>query len=296
MPPDARVAWVAARQHGVVGHAQLLDAGIGPHGVDRRTAAGWLHRVHKGVFAVGHPGLTDRGRWTAAVLAGGPEAVLSHRSAAALWGLRPNVSFVEVTVPGRRRRGPAGVVAHAGALDARETVVVDGIRVTTVARTLLDLAEILPVREVVAAIDRATARRLFDADAIRATVARATGRRGLKGLRAALLVTRPQDVLTRSELERRALRLIRAARLPRPEVNAQLLGHEVDLLWRDRRLAVELDGRRTHDTPNAFESDRRRDADRMARGWRVLRLTWRQVVNDPAWVASRVGAVLALAP
>jgi len=296
LPLDARVAWIAAQQHGVVHHDHLLDAGVSRSGVRRRVAAGWLHRVHTGVFAVGHPGLTDRGRWTAAVLAGGPEAALSHRSAAALWGLRPNVSFAEITVPGRRRRGPAGVVAHAGALDARETVVVDGIRVTTVARTLLDLAEVLPVREVVAAIDRATARRRFDADAIRATVAAATGRRGLKGLRAALLITRPQDVLTRSELERRALRLIRTARLPRPDVNVRLLGHEVDLLWRERRLAVELDGRETHDTPNAFESDRRRDADRMARGWRVLRLTWRQVVNDPAWVADRLTAVLALAP
>ncbi|HWV87711.1 MAG TPA: DUF559 domain-containing protein [Capillimicrobium sp.] len=202
----------------------------------------------------------------------------------------------EITVPGRTPTDYAAVRVHGGRLPAAEVTVVDGIRVTTVARTLLDLAEILPVREVVAAIDRATARRRFDANAIRATIAGGTGRRGLKGLRAALLVTRPQDVLTRSELERRALRLIRTARLPRPAVNVKLLGHEVDLLWRERRLAVELDGRETHDTPNAFESDRRRDADRMAQGWRVLRLTWRQVVNDPAWVARRLTAVLALAP
>ncbi len=292
MPPDARIAWTAARQHGAVSAEQLERAGLTRAGIHRRVAAGWLHRVHRGVYAVGHPGLTDLGRWTAAVLAGGPEAALSHRSAAALWGLRPDVRVVEITVPGRRRRGPAGVVVHAGALHPLEAVA-EGVRVTTVPRTLLDLAEVLPVREVVAAIDRATARRLFAADAVRATMARATGRRGLRTLRAALLVTRPQDVLTRSELERRALRLIRDARLPRPEVNAPLLGHEVDLLWRDRRLAVELDGRAFHDTPNAFEADRRRDADRLARGWRVLRLTWRQVVADPAWVASRLGAVLA---
>jgi len=290
LPPDGRVAWVAARQHGVIGHEQLARAGITRWGTQRRVAAGWLHRQHLGVFAVGHPALTDRGRFAAAVLAGGRGAVLSHRSAAALWGLMPEDQAVDVTVPGRRCRGPRGLTVHAGRLRAQDVTRIDGIPVTSLARTLLDLAEVVSVEQLVACIDR-TGNRLRPG-LVASMITEHRGRRGLKPLRQALLITRPQEILTRSELERRALALIARTRLPAPEVNVRVYGYEVDLLWRPQRLIVELDGRRWHDTPTARERDSRRDANLVCRGFGVMRLTWRQVVNDPAWVSSRLHQAL----
>jgi very-short-patch-repair endonuclease len=282
MPVDARVAWMAAKQDGAIDRSQLLEAGVSRAGVERRVAAGWLHRKHRGVYAVGHSALSHRGRRMAAVLAGGREAVLSHRSAGALWGLCLDPPEPEITVPGRKRHSVRGLRVHAGAIRPGETLTVDGIRVTRVGRTLLDLAEVLALEQLVDAIDKATNARQLGRGTLPAVIRGARGRRGLKPLKEALLITRPQDVLTRSELERRALRLIRRARLEPPEVNVRLHGYEVDLLWRRHRLVVELDSREHHE--HAFERDRRRDADLLSRGWRVLRLTWRQVVNDPAWV------------
>jgi len=232
------VAWTAARQHGVVSHAQLLDAGVWAAGVKHRVAAGWLHRVHRGVFAVGHPALTKHGRWAAATLACGPGSVLSHRSAAALWGI------------GR---------------DA-------------------DLAETTTVEELVKIIDNATNARRLGRTTMPSVIKGAKGRRGLKPLKTALLRTRPEDVLTRSELERRALRVIGS---PKPEVDVRVDGYEVDLLWRAARLVVELDGSAYHDP----ERDTRKTNNLMARGWTVLRFTWRQVVNDPTWVVESLQAV-----
>ena len=285
MPRDARVAWIAARQHGVISHAQLLDAGLTMAAVKHRVAAGWLHRMQRGVYAVGHPGLTHRGHWMASVLAGGPDAVLSHRSAGALWGLCRDARRPEITVPGRKRPG-TGV--HAAAIRPGETVRVDGIRVTKVARTLLDLAEVLTLDQLVEAIDRATAARHLRPALMSSVIRESRGRRGLKPLRQALLITRPQDVLTRSELERRALKLIARSRLPMPEVNQRLHGYEVDLLWRRANLIAELDGREYHDP----ERDTRRDNNLRARGWTTTRFTWRQVVNDPDWVVANLAILL----
>jgi hypothetical protein len=290
LPPDARVAWVAARQHGVIAHGQLARVGITRWGVQRRVAAGWLHRRHRGVFAVGHTALTDRGRWAAAVLAGGPGAVLSHRAAGALWGMMAPTATIDVTVAGRRRAAQPGITLHTGRLRAEDVTRIDGIPVTSLARTLLDLAEVIPVAALVACIDR-TGNRL-PPGLMAAMTSSHRGRRGLKPLRAALLITRPQDVLTRSELERRALALIEAAGLEPPEVNVRVQRYEVDLLWRAHRLVVELDGRRWHDDPAARERDYRRDTNLICGGYRVMRLTWRQVVNDPAWVSRRLHQAL----
>jgi hypothetical protein len=286
LPIDGRVAWVAARQHGAVGHDQLLAVGLSPGGVQRRVEAGWLHRKHRGVFAVGHPKLTDRGRFAAAVLAGGAGAVLSHRSAAALWGLMAEAETLDITVPGRRRAAQPGVAVHTGRLSRQDVTRIDGIPTTRLPRTLLDVAEVVTVPELVACIDR-TGNRLRPG-LMSSMINEHRGRRGLKPLRAALLITRPQDILTRSELERRALSLIAAADLPAPEVNVRVHGYEVDLLWRAQRLIVELDGHRWHDNPVARERDTRRDANLVCRGYGVMRLTWRQVVNDPAWVTRRL--------
>jgi hypothetical protein len=288
MPKDADVAWTAARQHGVISHRQLVAADLSQTEINNRVAAGWLHRVHRGVFAVGHPGLTARGRWTAAVLRGGEGAALSHRSASALWGVWRDGDVPSVTVPGTKRRGTAALELHSGRLRGDEVVLFDGIRVTSVGRTLLDLAEVLPLEQLVRTIDNATNSRRIGRNTMPSVIHGAPGRRGVRPLTEALLITRPQDVLTRSELERRALKLIASACLPQPEVNVRLHGLEVDLLWRDHRLVVELDGREHHDTDTAFDRDTRRSGDLMAHGWWVGHLTWRQVVNDPSWVTSRL--------
>jgi hypothetical protein len=279
LPKDARVAWIAARQHGAISHSQLIEAGLTQAGIDRRAAAGWLHRVHRGVYAVGHPGLTTHGRWQAAVLTGG---VLSHRSAAALWGIWRDGARPAITTGGVDRRGARDVETHSGCLRPGETMFVEGIRVTKVARTLLDLAEVVPLDHLVQAIDNATNNRHLRPKLMSSTMRESRGRRGLKPLRQALLITRPQDILTRSELERRALRLVQRAGLPRPEVNVRLHGYEVDLLWRNHRLVVELDGSEYHDP----ERDTRRDNNLRREGWSVSRFTWRQVVNDPDWVVA----------
>jgi hypothetical protein len=275
---------MAAQQHGVVDHRQLLRVGVTRSGVDRRVAAGWLHRKHLGVFAVGHPALTPHGEWMAAVLACGSDAVLSHRSAAALWGLAGDGAIPSVTVPGRRRRGPATIEVHTGSLRPDETVIFDHIRVTSVGRTLLDLGEVMTVAELVRCIDNATNARRIGRTTMPSVINRARGRRGLKTLKQALLMTRPEDVLTRSELERGALRLVGR---PAPEMNVRVDGYEVDMLWRDAGLVVELDGSAYHDP----ERDTRKTNNLMARGWTVLRFTWRQVVNDPAWVVQSLQAV-----
>jgi len=300
LPKDARVAWVAARQHGVISYAQLINAGLTEAGIKRRVTAGWLHRVHRGVFAVGHAGLTPRGFWAAAVLSGGDGAALSHRSAAALWGIWRDGDRPAITSNGINRRGAPGVETHVGRLRPGDTLLVDGIRVTKVARTLLDLAEVLTVEQLVRAIDNATNNRHLRPNLLSSTISESRGRRGLRPLKQALLITRPEDVLTRSELERRALQLVRRAGLPQPEVNVRLHGYEVDLLWRDAGLVVELDGSEYHDP----EHDTRRDNNLRAHGWSVSRFTWRQIVNDPDWVvacltpagAARPGAAWSASP
>src|SRR3569833_1174778 len=140
MPIAARVAWRAARQHGVIDRTQLTNAGLSRAGVERRIAAGWLHRKHRGVYAVGHPGLSAHGEWMGAVLAGGRSAALSHRSAAALWRFGLDGAIPSITIPATKRCSTARLEIHAGRLRPDETVIFDGIRVTSVGRTLLDLA------------------------------------------------------------------------------------------------------------------------------------------------------------
>jgi hypothetical protein len=283
MPKDARVAWMAARQHGVVDHAQLLEAGLTPAALKHRVAAGWLHRKHRRVYAVGHPGLTQRGRWMAAVLSGGDQAVLSHRSAGALWGICLDAPYPEITAP---LRSCGGRIVHKGVIRPGDTLVVDGIRVTKVGRTLLDLAEVLALEQLVSAIDHATNTRRLGRGTMPAVIKAAKGRRGLKPLKQALLITRPQDVLTRSELERRALNLVATAGLPAPEMNVRLHGYEVDMLWRAAHLVVELDSREHHGTDTAQDRDTRRTGNLRKRGYTTLRFTWRQIVNDADWVTS----------
>jgi very-short-patch-repair endonuclease len=293
---DAALAELAERQHGVVATYQLEPLGLGRSAVSGRAASGRLHRVHRGVYAVGYRRLTQRGRWMAAVLACGPEAVLSHRDAAALLGLRPDTRRkVDISVPSAAR-SRAGIDVHvSGTLCELDVTACEGIPCTTVARTLLDLGDVVDRRGVERAVEQAEILRLFDLGEVEEVIGRAGPRRGAGVLRAVIDDWVGQG-LTASELEERFLNLCRRARLPQPAVNAwlPLAGEEVkaDFVWRTERLVVETDGRASHGTRQAFESDRLRDQRLAVAGYRIVRFTWRQVAEEPDTVAATVGELL----
>src|SRR4051794_7928508 len=283
-PADVLIAALADRQHGVVARRQLVALGLSARAIDHRLKHGRLHLLHRGVYAVGHRVLSQRGRWMAAVLACGVGAVLGHRSAAALWGIRPTSrAAIEVTTP-RRLRPRTGLLPRCAVLPGDEVTTLDGIPVTTPARTLFDLAGVLTRRPLERALDEAEVLRLEGPAEL---LARHPGHRGAATLRTLLLNAR-SSTLTRSELEERFLELVDDAGLPRPETNAIIEGYEVDAVWRDARLIVELDGYATHGTRKAFERDRIRDRTLQARGWRPIRLTSLQLAADPAALAEEL--------
>lgn len=291
---DEQIAKVAAAQHGVIARHQLHELGIGQDAIDGRLAAARLHRIHRGVYAVGHIKLTGNGRYLAAVLACGPGAALSHRSAGDHLGIRPTTGRrIEVIVPTHAgRRGRAGITLHrCRSLLPAEVTVVDGISTTTPARTLLDLAGALRPQQLERAIDRAEALRIFDLRALRACMAAHPRQRGLTAL-LSILDKRLEPAFTRNDLEDCFLGLCTAAGLPRPKVNVQVEGFEVDFFWPEQRLIVETDGRATHGTRTAFEHDRARDARLTAAGYRVVRFSYRQVVYEPEFVAATLRALL----
>jgi predicted transcriptional regulator of viral defense system len=295
---DQKVAELAAKQHGVVGLWQLVDLGLNQGLVEWRVDVGRMHRVHQGVYAVGHALLTPNGYRMAAVLACGPEAVLSHRSAAALWGLREDArSRIDVTAPGRRGRIPSGIDAHRhGSLTPVDRTSVDGIPCTSVSRTLLDLAAVVTYRELRYAVKQSEVERCFDLREMKELLDRSRGRRGVAWLRRAIALHEPREQLTRRELEARFLDLCRRLGLPLPEVNGHLVIDGIsmmpDFLWRDAGLIVEADSRRVHGTVTAFEEDRRRDQCLNAAGWTVIRCTWRQVLDEPERLGRTIHTLL----
>ncbi len=237
--------------------------------------------------------VVGRGRWMAAVLACGPNALLSHRSAAALWNLAPTSSpLIDVTVP-RGRSGHEGIALHqVRSLSEADRAVVDAIPVTSVARTLFDLAEVVDRRRLERAFEQAERLRLLDMRAIADGCDRSPGRRALKPLRALLADLYPADHETRSELERRFLDFCRGACLPLPETNVLVEGFEVDAVWRKEKLVVELDSYEFHGTRAAFERDRARDVTLQLAGYRVPRVTSRRLSADPVGLAAAIRALL----
>ena len=216
----------------------------------------------------------------AAVLASGDSAVASHRSAAVVWGIRRAWhGDVDVTVAGQSRDKPGVRVHRVRHLDRRDVVRRDGVPVTSPARTLLDLATVLPARDLARALEEAEVQRLVTRRQLAALLDRSRRRAGAGPLRRAL-ARYDTPALTRSEAERQMLELIRAARLPTPRTNTQVNGHEVDLLWPEHRLIVEIDGFTFHSTRTAFERDRARDQELQTAGYRVIRVTWRQIQED----------------
>lgn len=292
---ERTIAELASRQHGVVAREQLLAAGIAPGVVDHRLKLGWLHPVHRGVYRVG-PVMAPRAEQMAACLACGRSAVVSGRSAAALWQMpvdRPSPAAIEISVPKGTRRRPGLRVRRIRSLRPDEITKLDGIPITTPARTLYDLASSVAARELERAVARALAGGLTKPVELRRLLAHHSGRPGSARLRAVL-----QDgnlAVTRSEAEERFLALVRKTPLDRPEVNVKVSGYEVDFFWRTERLVVEIDGFYFHSSRSAFERDRRRDATLAAAGLRVVRITWHQLANEPHGVLVRLAQALVLA-
>jgi hypothetical protein len=265
-PLDARIAELAVRQHGVVSLAQLVALGLSRQAVSKRGIAGRLHRVHRGVYAVGHGRLTRHGHWFAAVLAYGPDALLSHLSALALHGLRPyNRPLAEVTSRTAAR----------------------GIPCTSLARTVLDCAPRLGRQGVERAIGQGEILRVFDRREFEELLTRARAQRGAAIVRAVLDAGQEPD-WTENDYEAAALALVRTSGLPRPICQAPMvLGGEpvrIDFLWPSERVALEADSYEFHGTRQAFERDRRRDQLLRLVGYEPLRITWRQLNRRPEQV------------
>jgi hypothetical protein len=262
--------------------------------IDGRLQRGALLRIGAGVYAVGHCALTQKSRWMAAVLACGPQAFLSHRSAAVLHGLITLQAdpLDVVTTSSRSGRTRPGICAHAMKLAASDVATVAGIPCTTVSRTLVDLAAVMPRRQVARAFDEAQVLGVLDLDAIAEALDSGSRRRGFATLRSILAEHRPGSTLTRSELEERFLALVAKAGIPEPLSNQRIRVSgrrrvEVDFVWPAERLVVETDGLYTHITRRSFEHDRRRDVALTTAGWRVVRFTWRQVtVEEAATIAA----------
>lgn len=296
---EAELARIAKAQHHQITLAQLRAAGLSDGAVRHRVRTGRLHRTYSGVFSLGRLPTCPNEHRMAAVLACGFGAALSYAAAGAHIGMRQSAATViDVTSPTGAGRGLAGIRAHRSrTLAPQDVVLVEGVPTTSCARTLLDLAEVLHPEALAKAIDQAEILRLLDLTELESVLARNPGRRGLLPLRALLSTLDPQTKLTKSDFERRLLRLLKKARLPTPEVNAtlQLEGRRVepDFLWRRERFVLETDGWETHRTRQAFERDRAKDALLLRAGYRVVRITWRQLCDEPALVVASVGAGLA---
>lgn len=268
---------------------QLRGFGMSRSAVAGRVRRGALLRLHRGVYAVGYRPLTEEGWWTAAVIAAGPDAVLSHRSAAALWRIAPRRSLVpEVTRP-RKFGTLVGAVGHCMELPADEVTAERGIPVTTAARTVFDLAAISTPREVERAFHELEVRRLWGSASVRGLVERYPGHRGVGTLRV-LLASREPARITRNEFEEEFVALLDAHQIPRPRFNATISVQgrffEADALWDRQRLIAELDGGGVHRTHRAFHSDRKRDRILLVEGWRTAHFTWQQLRDEPAAIAA----------
>lgn len=287
---DLVLANLADAQHGVVSRRQLETLGLGRHRIEHRVATGRLQPVHRGVYAFGHRALRAEGRWMAAVMAGGDRAVLSHATAATAWDLRRSASgLVHITVAGDGGRKPrAGIRLHRSTtLEPQDTTTNRGIPITTPVRTIIDLARTVTGRPLEHALDLAEQRSLIDFAELQRRPIPAS-------LQAVLSLYTAGSTVTRSEMEERFLQLCDDHRIRRPNVNTRIEGGEVDFVWRDARLIVEVDGYRYHRAPSSFESDRERDVMLAVAGWHVLRFTWTQLTTRPAWVARAVTKGLAL--
>jgi predicted transcriptional regulator of viral defense system len=280
----------ARAQHGVIALHQLRELGLSAAAVHKRAAAGHLHRIHQGVYSLVPRELLKReGLYMAAVLACGPGAVLSHRSAARLHQLRNyDHHRIEVSVPGRSTRTHSGVVVHRSTtLTEADVTIVNHIPTTTIARTLFDVAGLVTARQLERVFDQADAMQALDLNEIRDQLARNPNRPAAKAVNHLLKTHYIGSTPTENEFEDAFLALTRSLKLPDPTPQFYIDPGDgeppirADFAWPDRKIVVETDGRRTHGTRHAFEADRRRDQRLIAAGWRVIRTTWRQLKYRP---------------
>jgi hypothetical protein len=284
------VADLARRQHGIVGRKQLGALGMEPGAVKRRINAGRLHVIHRGVYAVGHTAITPRGRWMAAVLASGPGAVLSHRSATALWGIwGSGAGEVHVTVP-RKSRSQRSIRRHFGALPFDEVTIHDGIPTTSAARAVLDLAADKGEAAAESALRELEYLGIYGPVSLPALLERHPRHRGTAMVRRCLerLEVDPGGRV-RSPLEELFLPFLDAHQIPRPRLNHWLTldddRFQVDCYWPDARLIGELDDFKSHGTRRGFHRDRRRDRRLLAARYRIIRITEAQLRSEPAALA-----------
>jgi len=290
-PVDRLIADIADAQHGVISLHQLIALGLGRHAIQQRVRRGRLHRVYRGVYAVGRRRIRREGWWMAATLTTG--GTLSHRSASALWGLTDPIERDEVTIPtsaGRSQRN--GLTIHrTSSLPDAEITSHNGIPVTTVPRTFIDLAETVSRRRLERTLDEAEYRRLFDERGFRAAIEAHPGRAGARRLAKAMDEHTVGATRTNDGLEEDFFLLCRKAGFPDPVVKAQIGPYEIDFLWPDHRVAVETDDR-THERNSTRESDHGRDAYLQELGYRTRRFTWKKVTRHPGEVIRSVRTAL----
>lgn len=287
-PPNAALAEVAGRQHGVVTKRQLEALGFARSTIPLWANDGRLHRLHRGVYAVGHTAISWEARCLAAVLAR-PGAVASHVTAAWIHGLlRSRPGTIHLTAPTRQRL-KRDFVVHFARLDPDDVTTVGGIPVTSPARTALDLA----AGDVGRLLERADEAGLLDRRRFEATLARAGGHPGRAKFAAALRAYKPEGAVLRSNLEKRFRRLALSAGLPRPQTNVVVEGYELDAYWEAEGFAVELDVYATHGSPRSFEADRERADDLLLAGIELIRVTDVRLEREPRETIARVAAHLA---
>lgn len=296
---ESKIHALAARQHGVVARRQLLCLGLGEDAIDHRLRSGRLVRLQPGVYALGHIELRREGHMLGVVLRYGDKAAVSHRSAAAVWGIRPwSGAFVELTLPGRggTRKRPGRLLHRSGDLPRHELTVERGIPTTTLSRTLLDLAAVVPPHHLRRAVERAEQAGLFDLRAVLRVLDGHPGRPGRGPLMALLADFRDHgDTVTRSDLEAMMLQICLDHGLPRPQVNRYDGIREADFRWPAHCLIVEVDSWTFHGrTRRAFDGDRARDRALLRDGWRVARFTDRQILTGQAGVARELAALLTI--
>ncbi len=297
---DEAISELAGRQHAVAALWQLVELGLSSAAVRRRAKVARLHRIHTGVYSlVPRRLLTREGYWMAAVLACGSRAALSHRDAAALHGLRPTArTKIDVTVPGRSCREHQGLDVHRSTTLTRADVTIEKhVPCTTIARTILDLAAVLPRRPIERALDQAEAMGVFDLLALNDQLDRNPNHPGATLLRSVLGEHYVGSTLTASELEEAFLALCRRLQLPQPKLNRWIdLGKgewiRGDFVWYEQRVIVETDGQRYHGTHQAQERDPRRDQRATVAGWRPVRTTRRQVMQRPRELEATLLALL----
>jgi very-short-patch-repair endonuclease len=281
----------AGGQHGIVKRKQVREAGLSRREIERRIGAGWLVRQYDGVYAVGHTALTYHSHLIAAVYACGDEGLASHRAGGKLWGILRGSQPIEVTAP-RSREPKKGFILHRSRLiHPEDRALIDNIPVTSLARTLVDLADVLPEERLANAVNEAEMKGLFDLRQVERVLERLPGRKGRHKLNRVLAAYRPVQPFFRSRNERFVHGLCREHGLPTPRVNTWVHSQEVDFYWPEAGLALEFDGGAVHRTTKAFYEDRERDRALAAKGIHVVRATDR---DNPAALAKELKTILSI--